>query len=299
MGKILLDGKGIYEASIIVDKMKQKKEISLNKYERDTLSNIIMAIMLWDEICIFPETCSSIFFEGVKYFNQYKNRLITIEPIDKPLNFMLDDDTRRLKQEYFFPQEKGLYELYRALDYYFAANLNGIDYMPSLERQTLLQEYNYTGFFQRKEVVKKIDEELLCYYNRVNSKLPVKFIKYTMPVLLDYVIDRGSKDNLLENAFELRESSIVSNFRKEMNQLDAAWLSGDVKYVDEYFSYVESEMKKIEGIVKTEKKITITISFPPSLSFDLNIKHRKKFHSIFLKDITLYGIHNRRNHDVI
>ena len=294
MRKILLDGKGIYEASIIINKIEQEGKTILNKYERDALFNIIMAIVLWDEICIFPEPCASIFFSGVQYFNQYKNSFVTIEPIDKPLSFMLNDDMRKLKKEYFFSKGSSWSELSRALDYYFAANVNGIDYMPSSDRQTLLQKYNYTFFFQRKEVMKKIDEELLCYYDSVNSKLPVKFIEYSIPVLLDYVIDKGIRGDLLENAFELKESSMVSKFRKEMDELDVAWLRGDIKYIDEYFSYIESEMKKVEGIIKTEKKVTITIGFPPSLSLDLNVRRRRKFHSVFLKDITSYGVHNRR-----
>lgn len=294
MNKILLDGKGIYDASFAIEKLKTHNQEKWKESDYDALTNIIMAIVLWDNVCIFPEYCNSIYIDGVKYFNQYKNMFSVIKPKSGYVD-LLPDDIKKLEEEYFFsPLETRELELYRTLEYSLSANLEGIDYMPSLERQYLLEKYNYMGFFHRKEVMEKIDNELKTYYEHVNSKLPVKNIKYSAPILLDYILDKGGIEDLINNAFELRENLMIVEFRKDMEQLEEAWVKGDIKYIDEYFSYLDLLIKKITGIIKTDRRINITISFPPALSFDITLRKKKKFHSIFLKDIVSYGIQRRK-----
>lgn len=68
-----------------------------------------------------------------------------------------------------------------------------------------------------------------------------------------------------------------------MEQLEEAWVKGDIKYIDEYFSYLDLLIKKITGIIKTGRRINITISFPPALSFDIILRKKKSFIQFFLK----------------
>ena len=93
--------KGIYDASFAIEKLKTHNQEKWKESDYDALTNIIMAIVLWDNVCIFPEYCNSIYIDGVKYFNQYKNMFSVIKPKSGYVD-LLPDDIKKLEEEYFF-----------------------------------------------------------------------------------------------------------------------------------------------------------------------------------------------------
>lgn len=319
MSKILLDGEGVYRASKLIETIKDKK---LKVIDYDTLLNIIIAIVLWDDIYIFHESMNSHYIDGIDYFKQYSSNFHTIKDYCH-----LPSDLEKMELDHFFeycdgmkmsfddlkPDENGNYKsedvinaLFgnkphyninyggkRALDYLFIANINGFDYMPSIQRQAILESYDYTNFFIRKDVISKIDKELNRYYNQVNECLPIKRISYSFPVLLDYLLDKYCLEDIIKGAFELKQSNSLLEFRKEMDLLDKAWENGNIKNIEKYFKEIEHIIDVLSESIKCDKKFNLTISFPPALSFDIAVPHKKSFHSVFLKDLAFYGINER------
>lgn len=319
MSKMLLDGEGVYRASRLIETIKDKK---IKVVDHDALSNIITAIVLWDDIYIFHEATNSHYIKGIDYFKQYSANFYTL---DNRLH--LPWDLEKIELDHFFeyceatgmsfenlkPNEDGKYnsadvinvmlgnrpyynisaEGKRALDYLFAANIHGLDYMPSIQRQAILQSYDYSSFFIRKDVIDKIDKELMQYYARVNECLPIKRISYSFPVLLDYLLDKYSLEDIIKGAFELKQKKSLVELRKEMDELDKAWETGNIKNIEEYFTGIEYIINELSGSIKCDKKFNLTISFPPALSFDVAVPHKKSVHSVFLKDLAFYGINNR------
>lgn len=307
MSKILLDGEGIYRASQLIETIKNK---NMNVVDYDSLLNIITAIILWDDIYIFHETLSSHYIEGINHFKQYSDNFCVIDNssylpftlkemglghlIDNPqfMEIFLNLRSNRNNKN-GFNGSLLMDERCRALNYLLVANMKGLDYMPSIRRQSILQSYNYTNFFIRKDVIDKIDKELIKYYDSVNEHLPVKRIDYPFPILLDYLFDKYSLHDIIRGAFELKHKKMVVKFRKEMDELDKAWENGNIKNINEYFIEIEHIVNILSKSIKYDKKLNLTISFPPALSFDVNFLHKKPFHSVFLKDLAFYGINNR------
>lgn len=321
VSKILLDGESVYIASKVIDAMRNKK---LEIIEYDALLNIITAIVLWDDIYIFHERLNSHYINGIKYFQQYSSNFHKIKP-----TYLLPYDLMKMKARHLFeyfegenlncydlkPDENGNYKFVdmmntlskytqfsddisyqanRAFQYLITANINGFDYMPSIQRQTILESYGYANFFIRKDVMSKIDNELNRYYNQVNEHLPIKKISYPFPVLLDYLLESYCLEDIIKGAFELKQSKPVLKFRKEMDALEKAWENGNIRSIEQYFKEIEHIIDVLSGSIKSNKKFNLTISFPPALSFDIAIPRKKCFHSIFLKDLAFYGINARK-----
>lgn len=320
MSKILLDGESVYIASKVIDSIKNKK---LEIIEYDALINIITAIILWDDIYIFRERYNSHYIDGIDYFKQYSSNFHETNQI-----YNLPDDLKNIESNYLFeysegsdinfydlkPDENGnyksvnmmktlskytlftniSYQANRAFEYLITANINGFDYMPSIQRQTILESYDYANFFIRKDVMSKIDNELNRYYNQVNEHLPIKKISYPFPVLLDYLLESYCLEDIIKGAFELKQSKPVLKFRKEMDALEKAWENGNIRSIEQYFKEIEHIIDVLSGSIKSNKKFNLTISFPPALSFDIAIPRKKCFHSIFLKDLAFYGINARQ-----
>lgn len=184
----------------------------------------------------------------------------------------------------------------RALDYWWTANVLGLDYMPSVSRQILLRQFDIDSVFLRKDVIDKLDQELLHFYDCTNGHLVTKKIHFNTSVLLDYIFQQATTDQpdeILEKTIDLRYSSKVVNFRKELNELDDAWSSGNIKHINEYFWEIENIIKKL-GDPGENHKLNITISFPPAISFDINFPKRRPVQAVFLKELANFGLKKRR-----
>lgn len=168
--------------------------------------------------------------------------------------------------------------------------------MPSVSRQILLGQFDIDSVFLRKDVIDKLDQELLHFYDCTNGHLVTKKIHFNTSVLLDYIFQQATTDQpdeILEKTIDLRYSSKVVNFRKELNELDDAWSSGNIKHINEYFLEIENIVKKL-GDSGENHKLNITISFPPAISFDINFPRRRPVQAVFLKELANFGLKNRR-----
>lgn len=331
MRRILLDTTGIYYAANAMKKIEHTHGLysELSKSEYDALFNVVSAIVLWDEFGTieggFGAPKPSYSLSGMYYFNKYEK---SFSVVDRELVVHSQSESKEIAE---FVEEKDeewtvagqpeeLNELFevltadwgvgerekwilrpfearRALSYLLIANKNDMDYLPSIERQAILQAYDFEKYFSkfsRKDVMSKIDAELEKYYDRVNERLTVKRIEYSAPVLIDYLMDKYPRENLIDAAFDLREKDMLVKFRNEMDEVENAYISGDIKTIDMYFAQLERMMKKISDEIPTQRKISVTLSIPPSIAFDLDIPRRRLHHFVFLKDLAFYGIHNRK-----
>ena len=327
MSKVLIDGQGLFQASNAIEAISSNKNNAsyhnnaLSIY--DALANVIYCIILWDETYVMEESFNSHYLEGVKYFEQFDVEFQVLRRV------RLSRETEKSELDCFFeykegvtgksvddlkPDENGMYDsrafieaLFgsrpsykishqgkRALDYLLTANEQGLNYMPSVERQAILESYDFMSFFNRSDVLAKVDKELVDYYNEVNSHLPKPRIRYRFPVILDYLIDKyGSIEDIIKAAFELKNESATIKFRREMDALEGEFKGGNVKYVEDYFINIERILNDLTRKHGIEKRIDVTLGLPPSLSFSVEGSESKPFQSVFLKDLSYYGITKR------
>ena len=314
MRRILLDTTGIYYAANAMKKIEDTHGLysELSKSEYDALFNVVSAIVLWDEFGTieggFGAPKPSYSLNGMYYFNKYEK---SFSVVDRELVVHPQSESKEIvefvadwKVEERVKWCLRSFEARRALSYLLIANKNDMDYLPSIKRQAILQAYDFEKYFSkysrfsRKDVMSKIDAELEKYYDRVNERLTVKRIEYSAPVLIDYLMDKYPRENLIDAAFELREKDMLVKFRNEMDEVENAYISGDIKTIDIYFAQLERMMKKISDEIPTQRKISVTLSIPPSIAFDLDIPRRRLHHFVFLKDLAFYGIHNRKPQNI-
>lgn len=252
------------------------------------------------ELVVHPQSESKEIVE----FVEEKDEEWTVAGQPEELNELFETLTADWKVEERVKWCLRSFEARRALSYLLIANKNDMDYLPSIKRQAILQAYDFEKYFSkysrfsRKDVMSKIDAELEKYYDRVNERLTVKRIEYSAPVLIDYLMDKYPRKNLIDAAFELREKDMLVKFRNEMDEVENAYISGDIKTIDIYFAQLERMMKKISDEIPTQRKISVTLSIPPSIAFDLDIPRRRLHHFVFLKDLAFYGIHNRKPQNI-
>lgn len=307
MSKILLDGEGLYWASNFIRETTKRGLYCMDIGQYDAIMNIINAIVLWDDIYILSESRNSNFIHEIRCFDQFKESFHVVNKCYYPKSHMQEFKNVKLKEsdkaniegyaKTLFLHLSGYsvdYEVDRALKYLCIANEMGLDYMPSIERQIILQCLDYSNFFIRKDALDKLDKELNKYYDSVNGHMPEKRISFPLPVFLDYLFNKFGKEGIVKGAFEIRQQTSVVDFREEMNMLDNAWKNGDIKSINEYFIEIENIVGSLTKSVDYERKINITIGYPPSLSFNARIPRKKQFHPVFLKDLAYYGINNRK-----
>ena len=66
--------------------------------------------------------------------------------------------------------------------------------MPSVSRQILLGQFDIDSVFLRKDVIDKLDQELLHFYDCTNGHLVTKKIHFNTSVLLDYIFQQATTD---------------------------------------------------------------------------------------------------------
>ena len=275
----------------------------------DSLMNLVYCIILWDEIFVLGESCISYVYQGVGFFKHFGVEFTTISGRESEL----PHDIQGLALEHFFEKRyeaadksepnlalKG--EPYyatnhkgdRAIRYLLFANANGMDYMPSIERQILLQSYDVFSLFYRNDVINKLDDVLKDYYSQVNSHLSQSRFTYKFPVILDYILEKyNSIADVIKAAYDLKNKSETIRFRSELDNLSNEFKSGNVRYVEEYFLNIEKLLLDLRKTLFSDKSIDVTIGFPPSVTFSIEGKQGKPFQSVFLKDLICYGIKSR------
>ena len=318
MGKVLLDGRGLDDALMMLEMIKCRK---LEVSELDKLMNLINGIVLWDEICVMEREFNSSWEKGVGLliecgvpFHDLHKRSINraLERMeldhffeyDEPMGVidkLISDENGYYKTEDVIAaltKDKRVYHINyegkKALDYLLLANVNRADYLPSIERQVLLESYDYMSFFQRPDIIKKVDKQLLNYYTSVNEYIGKSRIHFELPILLDYLINKYSGAyNIIQAAMELKMNDHVVAFRKEMNELKEASASGDINTIKEYYANIEQIIDKLSEELNTKRKLSISLGLAPSIEFNIIVPKPKKFQCLFLKDLAQYGIKER------
>lgn len=321
MSKILLDGESIFEASNAIDRLKEAYPYSISTY--DALISVVYGIVLWDEVYVIEESFNSHYLKNVEYFNKYEDQFRILHG-EKVAPFLRDFPDERFRErsangEHFFTPKDfdkdmskeykqfalpnsivlmdTFFQAQRAMEYLLVANWNELDYMPSARRVFLLDYYDYSSYFDRRDMLNGVDRELAKFYDEFNQLVGKESIKYRFPVLLDYLFDKcDNLDDTIKYAFELKNNHNIVRFRREMDALEKAYSDGNLKEIKEYLEAIRLIVYDISKINKMEKTIEITLSFPPSITLPMRVKKKegRSKQLLFIKDLAYFGINKRK-----
>jgi len=268
------------------------------KYQGDNYSpelcwdNFLTAIVLWDEIWHFqPEGYPwETMFMNQQIVDNMKRLVYTVsqEAIDKSLLGTFVSLTRRCSRTPLNIRN-------RTIGYQLISNSLGVPFLGHPRRATnLMDELLH---FTRRDVIDRINKELIAYYNHINEELGRDLLKLKYPVLIDYIMSQAdTPEEEMEAALSLRNEKYVVEFRKELNKIESLIKDGNTQKI-------LSELKMVSDlandITSQYSKKTIpgefSISLSPSLSIPITLKTRNYgLHATFVRKLINHGVYGRR-----
>lgn len=280
--------------------------------------NLLMAVILWDEIWSFnqePYDWESIFRGRTSIAPQYLNKIIrSVNPpmIDRKVSaeyYLLTDQhsiSRHLQLKHNMMHNLCVTPSLRARTFSYQAisQCLGIPYLAHPFRVDSVINNNSQNSFSRKDVIKRVDEELNAYYSYINAELGRDLYRFHYPVLIDMIKQNASapEDELLF-AMELREESDVSDFRKAINTIEQAVQDGKSQELLGELEFVSDLAKKIttkykgKGVTQGEFSISIPFSVSTSIPWPQimlrDLKNKYKPQATFIRRLIDYGVNKR------
>ena len=108
------------------------------------------------------------------------------------------------------------------------------------------------------------------------------------------ILDKyGNLEDIVKYAFELKYDPKVVKFRKEIDNLEEAFLRGSLLEIKSYFENIKETIEDISKTKGIDRSIDITLSFPPALSTSIDLPKARPNQCLFIKDLAYYGINER------
>jgi len=328
MSGILIDRQSIIYASQEIKLSNDHlRDPFRNNFRMEALSDLINAIVLWDDIYVINHLDISAallkhhlqefgikaktievkedmdLFQSIKNKVEFANRVLEA-------NISFEKVAEWHMSEYYQSGayiEKGpVINLLRAYDYIAIASKHNINYMPSIYRKQYVekyyshnQTYNNKQDFSRLDLMKKFDKYLIEYYEELKDIIGKMPRKYEFPALFDYI--RGNSNDykeIIKNTMIIKSNKKVIAFRKELDKLESAFKKGDIIKLKWYFDSLPEILRDIEKELQFKFTIPISVTLIPqfSLGIDFEIHRKNKIPRgfLWLKDITrqmLRGYH--------
>jgi hypothetical protein len=254
--------------------------------------NFLTAIVLWDEIWHFEtrDYAWENMFIHPKVINNIKNIVhkINIKMIDEPFYNMFFDltqiDSSRTPN---FHRHTIAYQL--------ISNSLGVPFLAHPRRATHL--FDELIHFSRFDLLKRVDKELIKYYNNINNILKRDLLRFNYPVLVDYIISKANTpEEEIEAAMSLRNEKFVVDFRNQMNKIELSIKNGDTQKILSELKMVSDLAKDITKRYNKKTKLgEFSISLSPSLTIPLNFSKNSKreLHATFIRKLINFGVDKR------
>ena len=276
--------------------------------------NFLTAVVLWDEIWSFnngPFDWDHLLGRKASAMSQYLNEIIhQVDPcmIDENLlceyHLLINSSTvPSFFREMEIDKIDGLYVnpslCARTFSYQAITQCLGLPYLAHPLRENSIILEGYQENFSRRDVLKRVDEELERYYCYINEELGRSLYQFRYPVLIDMIKRRAStSEEELFAALEIREEPDVLNFRDAMNFIEHAVQNGRSEKIINELELVsglaEEITKKHEDKGAALGEFSISVPFV-SISFPFPRWRRKKYkpQATFIRRLVNYGVNER------
>ena len=266
--------------------------------------NFLTAIILWDEIWSLHQENMydwNKIFDNQNIAKNFGKSIYQLkrDEIDESLIDVYSMLSGNLN-EYF---QRSIYE--RTLGYQMLSNLLGVPFLahPSRREHFICRrtfdffERTSKSRFTRKDILKKIDRELMQYYEQINNELGRELLSFNYPVLIDYIRkDTQTSEEELEKALELRMDNDAVSFRNQVFDIEQTIKTGNTQLILSELKLISDLAKDITN--KYQKRFYIgefNISLSPSLSVPVNFSKNRKhdLHATFIRKLLNFGVYER------
>lgn len=244
MSTVLIDNWNLVDANLV-------KDIKGNYIPNDAYSDLLSALVLWDNVYYLDEGFSTI---GWLYDKRGIKELL------KPLyiNMEVRKNFENCSDLIYCNNYKNKYTktvAQRAIYYSEISKAFQMNYLPVDRRADFLNKnMNIMDLWTRNEIIKEEEKEILSKMNHFNNS-DSSYIQF--PLLTNLIIKNSkSSDNFLETALYIKNTKEVKQFRKYMDKIDEEINRGNVSELRYVLSLIPDIVNDIQNM---DRKIKLTV----------------------------------------
>ena len=184
----------------------------------------------------------------------------------------------------------------KALMYSTFCNKHNISYLPCKERAEYLQQCNFISPCNREDVMDYFDKSLKEYYESLNHRLGKSKIKFSHPVLFDFIAANTASDkSLIQTALQIRSEREVAEFRSWLTTFEQEIQFGNWQELEKLLVYLPALISDITKVVPATREFEIQIGLSPAIGISVPFGKSacKLFHVNFLKTLSSFAIQGR------
>lgn len=278
-------------ADIMIDNWTlQRAAISINDtYEHISMPNeeyirLIEALILWDNI-YFIDSDSSQLWKDLLWRFDYQAYL-------SPFSRGQTTDYNVFQEEMHGNDiiEKS------ALNYSGFCNKNHIAYLPCKERAEYLKKCDFLdSYINRKDVMNLLDKTLAEYYISLNKRFGVNKIKFSFPVLFDFVAENTKDDFFLKTALQLRNEKEVVQFRNWLSNFEQQLQDGKLLELERLLNYLPALISDLTKVTSPKRNAELQIGLSPAINLPIDFGDPAKhlIHVDFLRTLSSFAVNRR------
>lgn len=253
MGAVLIDNWNLFNADIV-------KNIKGIDIPNDAYSDILSALVLWDEVYYLDE--------GTSTFGWlYSKKGESIRNVLKPLYINWDirtvfEESANLIYSRNYEEEYTKVVAKRAIYYSEICKAFQIDYFPFYQRATFLSKTTtITDLWTRNEIIRAEEKEILSRIEGFNSSENSNIV---FPILTNLIIkNSNNSENYFETALSIKRTKEVKNFRKYMDKIDQEINKGNIselRYALHLIPEIVNDIQNMDNKIKLTTSIKLKIS---------------------------------------
>lgn len=277
-------------SDIIIDNWTlQRAAVSINNtYEclntpNEEYIKLVEAIILWDNVFFLNNEFSDV-WKTILWRFDYQNYL-------KPFYVELID-----KESYMDNTNSGVIQR-RAIEYSNFCNKHNVAYLPCRERAEYLKQCNFIeSYINRKDVMNFLDKTLIEYYKSLNERFGVNKIRFSFPVLFDFVAENTTDNFFIKTALQIREEKEVIQFRKWLSDIEEELQCGNLLELEKLLFYLPDVINDLTKVTSSKKKVELQLGLSPGITIPIKIGGTTKHlvHTDFLYTLSDFAINKRK-----
>ncbi len=281
-------------ADIVIDNWTlQRAAVSINNtYEHLATPNeeyvrLIEAVILWDNVYFLNNEFSGAWKDILWRFG-YQNYLTPFSG-----GSLDDEDFGENRQNTIYNDiiQKG------AIKYSNFCNKHHVAYLPSRERAEYLKQCNFIeAYINRKDVMNFLDKTLVDYYTSVNERFGVNKIKFSFPVLFDFVAANTTDNFFLKTALQIREEKEVVQFRKWLSDIEQNLQCGNLLELEKLLVYLPDLINNLTKVTSPKRMADLQLGLSPGINLPITVGGSTKHlvHADFLRTLSVFAISERK-----
>lgn len=273
MGAVLIDNWTLHNITYLP--VSSCKDIS---YIND-LENLLMAILLWDEICFWDNGKTVWWKEAPQAASELPplTGLVLTPEVDCKVSSIRETDVIASG----------------AQQYLLIAEQYGLDYLPKQERRQYLTSQNYyclKNVVWQKFVMEEVEKSVQEYYRDLVKLIGNAQMHFQFPLLLDYIRSQAGDTDYITAALHMRQTGPLCNMR--------SWIEDLHNFIDSgNWDEVKYSIKNVKDIVSAIhspfiKDVQFQLTIPPAAGVSFRPGgHRTQL--AFLQDLAEFATKKR------